>query len=83
MPAHDVIVDLARCAALGRRLFQVGTKEPTSCSRRRERGPYARPGRTLSDLLESYRRTIETSEIEQRLAMLEESMTSGSKRAPG
>ena len=38
-------------------------------------------GRTLSDLLESYRRTIETSEIEQRLATLEESMTSGrSKR---
>ena len=40
-------------------------------------------GRTLSDLLESYPRTIETSEIEQRLAMLEESMTSGSKWAPG
>ena len=34
-------------------------------------------GRALSDLLESYRRTIETSEIEQRLATLEESMTSG------
>lgn len=40
-------------------------------------------GRAFSDLLESYRRTIETSEIEQRLAMLEESMTSGSKGAPG
>ena len=40
-------------------------------------------GRALSDLLESYRRTIETSEIEQRLAMLEENMTWGSKRAPG
>ena len=33
--------------------------------------------RVLSDLFESYRRTIETSEIEQRLATLEESMTSG------
>ena len=41
-------------------------------------------GRTLSDLLESYRRTIETSEIEQRLATLEESMTSSrSNRVSG
>ena len=40
-------------------------------------------GRAFSDLLESYRRTIETSEIEQRMVALEESMMSGSKRAPG